>query len=139
MAPETFLEKIFLQGLTADAFPNEAKCAGKFIRPIFHPSSDVRRREPVAGFDFLSLKLEGAFGFAAINPNVFLIRFRAGGDFEKASERSDRRPTEFFFQLPDCAGVVMLAGIKVAGGGGIPLAGLAIFFQGPLLEKNLTL
>jgi hypothetical protein len=84
------------------------------------------------------MQLKWPFGPATIDPDKFRIRFRARGDFEQPLRRLFQGQSDFLAQLAHSAGVVILAGIHVAGGRRVPFARLAVFGHRTLLEKSLA-
>src|SRR6516165_10405692 len=108
-----------LAGISAvahDSLPNHDKRGCKFLGLFGYPLADVFGSEPVAAFDFVGVQRKGTCAFAAVNPDVFLVGFGGGGEFEQAGWRRSRAETEFFAEFAHGARVVIFAGIDMAGG-----------------------
>src|ERR1039458_5361167 len=116
---------------------NHQQGAGKILWALRHPAHDFLRRKPTAALDLLRVQPERPFCLAAINPDMLLIRFGAGGELEEPLWGRAQLQADFLAQLAHGAGIIILPGVHVARGGRIPQAGLAVLGHGALLQADL--
>src|SRR5678816_1374808 len=88
-------------------WPDDQQSSSKILGTVLHPSCDLLRGKPTACFNFLRIELEGAFGSAAVDPNVFLVRFCRSWQFEKALERVEQLEADFLLQLSHSARIII--------------------------------
>ena len=67
-----------------------------------------------------------------------MVGLFAGGEFELELDSGVGRESDFLLEFANGGGEVILAGIEVTGRRGIPESGLAILFQRPFLEEDLS-
>src|SRR5438105_6150281 len=118
--------------------PEQGERRREILRSLLHPAREVSGGEPISCFEFLRIKLERAFVLIAIDPDVFLARFQAGGNLEKPGGGTSQFQAQFLAQFPHGTSVIALADLQMPGSRRVPLSWKGIFFHGPLLEKNLA-
>jgi len=110
-------------------WPDDQQGSSKILGTVLHPSCDLLRRKPTPCFNFLRIELEGAFGPAAVDPNVFLVRFCRGRKLEKTFGRVEQLEADFLLQLAHSARIIILPCVYMARSRGVPDAGLSILFH----------
>jgi hypothetical protein len=128
---------LFPQGWR-EGLPDEDEGAGEVVGAVGDPAGDFGRGEPVARFDFFGVQDKWAFGGVTVNPTEFPAGLAAGVDFEKALRGLAHDETDFLAEFAHGAGVIILTGVHMAGGGGIPFPGGGVLFQGTFLQEDLA-
>src|SRR5215472_3050882 len=94
--------------------PNHKERRCELSWPPFHPVSNRRNGEPISALYLIGMQHEWSLSFAAIDPDMFLIRLRAGSELEQPLGRCGQAKADLFSQFTNRAGVVVLARIHMA-------------------------